>query len=368
MHPLICGGGPRWQRLLQLAKPSRLARIFIGLYLCVSIIYTTNVVFSPLLRALFGHVSAAVDFGHFLSRDTLGLLTGWTASDDAPGHSDVENRMQSQRLKTSDMDALIYWDLPSCPTLSPRSVGNARLMESQSTKASLFLSKAFAVSEEHLAYDDQSNLEVLPYYYRAHTKHGKNDITITTLVTRNRFAVFKQLVERYQGPISVTIHVARSELSSSPFSGATKKDDDRNRDSNKNENGENGDDHRVKQDTFLNALDALYSSTPLMARFVDVHLVLTPSAGDRQFNTWRNVARMFARTDYVMLLDVDFVPCTDFRRRVRGLKGGEVRRLLRNGDAALVVPAFEYVRHEDGLDAKTFPRDKEACLLSSFHL
>lgn len=365
MHPFICGGGPRWQRLLQLVKPSRLARIFIGLYFCVSIIYTTNVVFSPLLCALFGHVSAAVDLGHFLSRDTLGLLTGWTASDDTPGDSDVENRMRSRRLKTSDLDALIYWDLPSGPNLSPKSVSNARLMESQSTKASLFLSKAFAVSEEHLAYEDQSNLEVLPYYYRARTKHGKNDITITTLVTRNRFAVFKQLVERYQGPISVTIHVARSELSSFPFSGATNKDDDSHTDKNKNKNG---DDHLVKQDTFLGALHALYTSTPLMARFVDVHLVLTTSAGDRQFNTWRNVARMFARTDYVMLLDVDFVPCTDFRRRVRGLKGGEVRRLLRNGDAALVVPAFEYVRHEDGLDAKTFPRDKEVCLLPSFHL
>jgi hypothetical protein len=30
---------------------------------------------------------------------------------------------------------------------------------------------------------------------------------------------------------------------------------------------------------------------------------------DRQFDTWRNLARFFARTDFA---NIDFSPCTDF--------------------------------------------------------
>ncbi|KAG1824052.1 hypothetical protein EV424DRAFT_1298576, partial [Suillus variegatus] len=37
---------------------------------------------------------------------------------------------------------------------------------------------------------------------------------------------------------------------------------------------------------------------------INIHLVLTPF--DRQLNTWRNAARLFTRTELVMMLDVDF--------------------------------------------------------------
>ncbi|EJD08397.1 uncharacterized protein FOMMEDRAFT_74587 [Fomitiporia mediterranea MF3/22] len=199
--------------------------------------------------------------------------------------------------------------------------------------ASLFLNKAFAVSQEHLAFGDTSNLDVIPYYYRASKSHKKEDITIATLVTRNRFAVFKQLVERYRGPISVTVHVSRAELAESSSGG--------------------------KGVNFLDALHALYSSSPLMSALVDVHLILTPSRNDRQFNAWRNAARLFARTDYVMMLDVDFVPCTDFRTRLLHTpKTSPIHELLRRDRAALVIPAFEYVEHKDGTDARTFPTSK----------
>jgi len=45
----------------------------------------------------------------------------------------------------------------------------------------------------------------------------------------------------------------------------------------------------------LAALDKLYTSSPLMKRYVDIHLVYDPF--DRQFNMWRNVAKFFARTE-----------------------------------------------------------------------
>lgn len=66
-----------------------------------------------------------------------------------------------------------------------------------------------AISEDHfLSLSFSSSLQpskVIPYYYRAsdpdRIDFNKEDITITTLVTSNRFEVFQRLVERYQGEL-----------------------------------------------------------------------------------------------------------------------------------------------------------------------
>jgi hypothetical protein len=140
-------------------------------------------------------------------------------------------------------------------------------------------------------------------------------------------------------------------------------------------------------------LAALYSSSPHFAIYVDVHLALSPlsgtgsgttTEGGRQFNVWRNVARLFARTEFVMMLDVDFAVCTDWRsvvrdavRRASGSVGigdamyatvsaataengslQDVVQKVQDGTAALVIPAFEYIKQEDGVDQTTFPKDK----------
>lgn len=112
------------------------------------------------------------------------------------------------------------------------------------------------------------------------------------------------------------------------------------------------------RDSLLKTLHTLYLSNPYMAQYVDIHLVLDPF--ERQFNLWRNVARFYARTDYVMMLDVDFAICTDFRRRILTSEGTDrVRSKLRDGRMALVVPAFEFIRQKDGVNASTFPKDKK---------
>jgi hypothetical protein len=67
-----------------------------------------------------------------------------------------------------------------------------------------------AISEDHfLSLSFSSSLQpskVIPYYYRAsdpdRVDFEKEDITITTLVTSNRFKVFERLVERYQGAMA----------------------------------------------------------------------------------------------------------------------------------------------------------------------
>jgi hypothetical protein len=78
---------------------------------------------------------------------------------------------------------------------------------------------------------------------------------------------------------------------------------------------------------------------------------------DRQFNMWRNAARLFARTEFVMMLDVDFAVCTDFRKRL--LENEDMLEKLRAGDTALVVPAFEYVKSEDGRNSAEFVGSKQ---------
>jgi len=55
----------------------------------------------------------------------------------------------------------------------------------------LFLSKAFSRS--------MRPSKIIPYFYRASGHFDHDDITIATLITSNRFQVFKRLVQRYKG-------------------------------------------------------------------------------------------------------------------------------------------------------------------------
>jgi len=184
---------------------------------------------------------------------------------------------------------------------------------------------------------------VIPYFYRASGSFNRDDITVTTLITSNRFEVFARLVEKYRGlpgvllflpssthhgnlapgPISVTVHIT---------------------------------DAGVHTQAGLDSLHDMYTSSDLMTKYVDVHLVV--DAFDRQFNTWRNMARLFARTEYVMMLDIDFYPCTDFRDVVRRALNATILQKLDTGRAALVVPAFEYTDFHAGTRYMEFPNNK----------
>jgi hypothetical protein len=107
--------------------------------------------------------------------------------------------------------------------------------------------------------------------------------------------------------------------------------------------------------TLLDALHKLYTTVPKISSSVDLHLVI--DSFDRQFNTWRNIARLFARTSYVMMLDVDFALCTDFRTSIRSNKA--VMEKLKGGTSAFVIPAFEYANRSEGTSHERFPRDKK---------
>ncbi|GJJ71402.1 hypothetical protein EMPS_03752 [Entomortierella parvispora] len=165
--------------------------------------------------------------------------------------------------------------------------------------------------------------KVLPYYFKAIRDFDPESVTITTLITFDRYPIFSKLVTNYQGPISVSIHI----------------NDDENRDEN------------------LSKLHDMYEANPYMREFVDVHVVVDKF--DRQFNMWRNVARFFARSNYFMMLDVDFHICTNLQRHLS--LDAEARQVMQSG-AAVVLPAFEYVEQDDGIDSATFPKNKESLI------
>ncbi|KAG1451131.1 hypothetical protein G6F56_008164 [Rhizopus delemar] len=161
----------------------------------------------------------------------------------------------------------------------------------------------------------QSNIS--PYYYKATDITRSRDITLSTLVTSDRLPVLSRLASHYKGPISATIHIQNN------------------------------------KQMILEQLAKTYEENPDMKKYVDIHLIVDHY--DRQFNMWRNVAKMYARTDYIMMLDIDFFPCTDFRQEVQN--DPELLEKLDQG-SGLVVPAFEYARLEEGMDYRTFPRTK----------
>ncbi|KAI8069538.1 glycosyl-transferase for dystroglycan-domain-containing protein [Gongronella butleri] len=188
----------------------------------------------------------------------------------------------------------------------------------ESMSETYIMSKLFAESVSA-----HSPGQIKPYFYKAQSLVRQQDITLSTLVTRNRFPVLSRLATHYQGPISAALHV--------------NEDDDK--------------------DVVLQELAELYRSNLDMHRFVDLHLIVDKH--DRQFNMWRNVAKLFTRTDYLMMLDVDFHLCTDFRHRI--LNNPSLLAML-DTNHAFVVPAFEYIAQEDGLDSATFPTSKQELL------
>ncbi|KAI8364744.1 glycosyl-transferase for dystroglycan-domain-containing protein [Radiomyces spectabilis] len=165
---------------------------------------------------------------------------------------------------------------------------------------------------------------VTSYFYKARNRMDPEDITMATLVTRDRFPVLSRLATHYKGPISAAIHVNDDE----------------------------------SKDETLTALQEMYESNADVQKYVDIHLIL--DTYDRQFNMWRNVAKLFARTNYIMMLDVDFHLCTDLQKSIRG--NADIMARLRQGRTAFVVPAFEYILQADGVDAATFPKTKSELL------
>jgi len=292
------------------------------LFITVSVIYTTNFIFFSPLSSL---ISAIFDW--------LALLPAPQPARDLspPSHA----AFLASRSSGEDR-----WTEPSGPVLSWIS-SQFTLQHGLGHDQAIPVNPGPLLSKGTAGSMGPSN--VIPYFYRAKGSFDSDDITVTTLITSNRFKVFARLVEKYRGlsppsiiftllfllrigPISVTVHIK---------------------------------DIAEHVSEVLESLREMYTSSQLMMTFVDVHLVV--DAFDRQFNTWRNIARLFARTDFVMMLDIDFLPCTDFRSVIK--RSSTIFDKLYDGRAALVIPAFEYVDFHEGSNYAAFPTTKRVRLV-----
>ncbi|KAG1451995.1 hypothetical protein G6F56_007934 [Rhizopus delemar] len=287
-------------RLESSLKVSRLSKYVLFVYVVISLVYTTHHYFSA-HRA--NQVQMKEYKNNFVHQDQP-----WTRKQEILQR--LENIEKQKKVETKS-----NWALKGGKT-------------THSISHDFMKSKIFSSS---MGLD-----HVTPYYFKATQIKNKQDITLATLVTRNRFHVLSRLATNYQGPISAAIHVM---------------------------------DDKEKSKT-IGELNKIYKSNPDMQAFVDVHLIVDKY--DRQFNMWRNTAKLFTRTDYLMMLDVDFHLCTNFRQSI--WENAEWSAMLQSGKTAFVVPAFEYLDQKDGLDWHTFPRNKaqvikevEDLKLDSFH-
>lgn len=161
---------------------------------------------------------------------------------------------------------------------------------------------------------------IVPHYIRAKARAQADDVTILTLVTRDRLDVLGRLATRYQGPISVAMHVSEQDAP-----------------------------------RLVRELEEFVRSNEFVEHHVDFHLII--DVFDRQLNMWRNVAKLFAQSEYVMMIDVDFYLSTLPNTSLRAYP--DLMQKIQQGRAAAVVPAFEYVLEQGGKDPAQFPRRKQ---------
>ncbi|KAK6904293.1 hypothetical protein L486_03876 [Kwoniella mangroviensis CBS 10435] len=156
------------------------------------------------------------------------------------------------------------------------------------------------------------NVQVLPYFRSKSIRYDKDDVTLITWGTYDRLDRLVGLAASAHGPVSVAFYLPRDDLIAA---------------------------------NQLAELVTLYQTNPSLSSRVDIHLV----TADRPLlhNTWRNIARTFTSTDWVLLWDIDFEPCTDYQSAFRRFRQATARdawvKELENGRAALVIPPFEWV-------------------------
>ena len=145
-------------------------------------------------RQLFGDASSCVSGSH---TSTLTPTIQTLVTQQAAAYKDMGDFISS--LEGALTDSVLYWATVSQDELSQhgQTLQGASSAEPDwslgwsAMSESLFLSKAFAGS--------MHPMKTFPYFYKASETFDEDDITITTLVTPNRFEVLRKLALRYEG-------------------------------------------------------------------------------------------------------------------------------------------------------------------------
>lgn len=180
--------------------------------------------------------------------------------------------------------------------------------------------------------------KVIPFYYsrRFSPAASPNIITLTTIITIDRLDTLLATTQYWDGPISVAMHVPTN--------------------------------------SYLSIMDTLdtwiQQNRAFLSKHIDIHIITDNYP--RQFNYWRNVARLYAQSTYILMLDVDFAVMTPVSSHI--LSNPLYMSMLTKGSAALILPAVEFVKSAAHYTVDQFPRSKadlakyhESGLVESFH-
>jgi hypothetical protein len=161
----------------------RILQLFLILYISVAVLYTTSLLF----------VSVYSILAEVLPRPTSSQF--WPPfSFFLPGRTFTKEqiRFALQKNLTESLypqhpgGYRIEWP-PSAISLEHGLGGSEPVFMDEE----VLLSKSFSGS--------MRPSKILPYFYRASGQFDHEDITIATLITSNRFQVFKKLVQQYKG-------------------------------------------------------------------------------------------------------------------------------------------------------------------------
>lgn len=154
------------------------------LYMLCALLYALHT-FGPLIQLLLGTKSRL--------EQTVEPLSDPSASNNSSAPPPVLPWHEWGRVHGVEWNKqVVYWPSSNIPE-------NHAIRDTPSIATTvaedLFLNKAF--------HNSLQPSKVIPFYYRATNTIQKQDITITTLVTSDRFRVLAALVHRYQGRLNV---------------------------------------------------------------------------------------------------------------------------------------------------------------------
>lgn len=172
------------------ARAKKIVQLGLAAYLVASVFYTTAYFLVSPLSALFSCVYGSGDHGF-----TRKLAQSHKASD--PRMDLIAQTLDAKEYPASDSkNDFLESLLPIDDVLYLPNTGSTESMPT-AIRESTLLSKAFSQS--------MHPTKIIPFFYQATGQIDQADVTITTLVTRNRFKVLKKLVERYQGACPVCL-------------------------------------------------------------------------------------------------------------------------------------------------------------------
>ena len=171
-------------------------------FVAVSVLYTTHTLFiSPLGSLVSTSIRSVSEYPWGLSAARNQEISGWRGPQLARPKPAYPVRTEAEKAYRSAVAPNFGWT--SSNFVRRHGLGYPGVVN---VDEQTILSKAFSNSMR------PSN--VMPYFYRATGSFKAEYITITTLITRNRFEVFARLVEKYQGSVFITLAMSSSSRTS----------------------------------------------------------------------------------------------------------------------------------------------------------